>query len=81
VVERDLANSLLFNTFNNLNRLAGTAKYLKRHARHQPQRVLVRVLLDILESHSIRQAEKFGTPEFVTLFRLFTMCILSIIDN
>jgi hypothetical protein len=53
VVERDLANSLLFNTFNNLNRLAGTAKYLKRHERHQHQRVLVRVLLDILESHSI----------------------------
>jgi hypothetical protein len=28
VVECDLANSLLFNTFNNLNRLPGTAKYL-----------------------------------------------------
>ena len=53
MVECDRANSLLFNTFNNLNRLAGTAKYLKRHARYQPQRVLVRVLLDILESHSI----------------------------
>jgi hypothetical protein len=33
VVERDLANSLLFNTFNNLTRLAETAKYLKIRAR------------------------------------------------
>jgi hypothetical protein len=43
VVERDLANSLLINTFSNLDRLQGTAKYLKTHERQVSQRVLMRV--------------------------------------
>jgi hypothetical protein len=43
VVECDLANSLLINTFNNLDRLQGTAKYLKTYERQVSQRVLMRV--------------------------------------
>ena len=52
MVERDLANSLLFNTFNNLTRLPGTAKYLKRPTRHLPERVLVRVSRKMPKSYS-----------------------------
>jgi hypothetical protein len=52
VVERDLANSPISNTFNNLTRLRGTAKYLKIRARQVSQRVQVRVLRKSVKSHS-----------------------------
>jgi hypothetical protein len=43
-VECHLHTSSLFNTFNNLTRLAGAAKYLKIRAGQVPVRVRMRVL-------------------------------------
>jgi len=42
-VECHLHTSSRFNTFNNLTRLRGTAKYLKIHGSQRPLRVLMRV--------------------------------------
>jgi hypothetical protein len=58
VVECDLANSLLINTFNNLDRLQGTAKYLKTHERQVSQRVLMRVLRKCAKSRSKSRTSK-----------------------
>ncbi len=55
MVECDLANSPISNTFNNLTRLRGTAKSLKIRARRVCQRVRLRVLRKSVKSHSAAQ--------------------------